>query len=142
VQAILEGEIDRERLLRTASQEAASEIIAAVVTGRSFTRVMNLPNRGQISNLPEAVVVETFGTIDKAGARGVGENRLPPSLLAVISQHVSNQEMIVEAAHTGDKSLALKALLADPLVSLDLDTAELMFDEMLNANREYLPTFF
>jgi alpha-galactosidase/6-phospho-beta-glucosidase family protein len=49
--------------------------------------------------------------------------------------------MIVESALRGEKNLALQALLNDPLIR-DLDNAETMLDEMLLANREYLPRFF
>ncbi len=38
----------------------------------------------------------------------------------------------------GDRSLALQALLGDPLVR-DWDTAPAMLDEMIAANRAYLP---
>lgn len=88
------------------------------------------------------VVVETYGLADKAGARGISAGDLPPGIQAIVSRHVTNQEMIVEAALTGDKNLALQALLNDPLVTLDPDKAERMLDEMLLANQVYLPWFF
>lgn len=49
--------------------------------------------------------------------------------------------MIVEADLAGDRQLALQALLNDPPVS-DRDSAGLVLEEMLEANRQYLPRFF
>jgi 6-phospho-beta-glucosidase len=53
---------------------------------------------------------------------------------------VLNQELIVEAALTGDRKLALQALLNDPLVR-DFRTAPRMLDELLAAHADYLPQF-
>jgi 6-phospho-beta-glucosidase len=54
---------------------------------------------------------------------------------------VANQELIVEAAMTGNRALALQSLVNDPLL-YELDSAQPMLDEMLAANRRYLPRFF
>jgi 6-phospho-beta-glucosidase len=48
----------------------------------------------------------------------------------------------VEAALTGSRALALQALLGDALCPPDLTAAERMLEEMLAANRGYLPQFF
>jgi alpha-galactosidase/6-phospho-beta-glucosidase family protein len=43
----------------------------------------------------------------------------------------------------GDRQLALQALLMDPMTySMEMDTAEKMLDEMLQAQRNWLPRFF
>jgi len=102
---------------------------------------MNLPNRGQISNLPQEAVVETFGVVDHTGAHGLALGDLPPGVHAVVDRHVANQELIVEAALTGSRELALQALVNDPMVR-ELDTAEPMLNELLEAHRAYLPQFF
>lgn len=54
--------------------------------------------------------------------------------------HVFNQEAIVQAGLTGDKDLAFRAFLNDPLVSSGPD-ARVIFDEMFAAQRDYLPQF-
>jgi alpha-galactosidase/6-phospho-beta-glucosidase family protein len=140
VEGILSGAIDPAPYLQNPSEEAAAPIIAAIACDGQYQGIMNLPNRGQISNLPEEVVVETFGNVDALGARGVTAGPLPPGIRAIVARHVENQEMIVTAALTGNRRLALQALINDPLVS-DLFTAEKMLDELIMANREYLPQF-
>ena len=98
------------------SSEAASYIISALTNGRPYTGIINLPNKGQIASLPSDVVVETFGVVNHTGASGFALGDLPPGIQSVVSRHVSNQEMIVEAALEGDKLLALQALINDPMV--------------------------
>jgi alpha-galactosidase/6-phospho-beta-glucosidase family protein len=140
LRSVLNDDVDLIPFLQETSGEAANQIIAAVVTGRSHTDVMNLPNQGQIANLPPDVVVETLGVVDASGACGLPAGELPPGIQAVVARHVANQEIIVEAALSGDRELALQALLNDPLVR-NLDSAGLMLDEMLEANKQYLPQF-
>ena len=48
---------------------------------------------------------------------------------------------LVEAAVSGDRDLALKALMANPLVA-DYAVAGPLLDALLEANREHLPAFF
>lgn len=141
VERIIDSETERQTFLRHGAAEAAVSIIAALKGGESYTGVLNLPNQGQIANLPSDVIVETFGVIDVNGARGLPAGSLPPGILAIVCRHITNQEMIVEAALSGDKALALQALVNDPLVQ-NLDSVEKMLDEMLIANRQYLPGFF
>jgi galacturan 1,4-alpha-galacturonidase len=57
-----------------------------------------------------------------------------------VHPHVFNQEAIVQAGLTGDKDLAFRAFLNDPLVSSGPD-ARVIFDEMFAAQRDYLPKF-
>jgi alpha-galactosidase len=141
IRAALDGGVDLAPFLEQTSGEAANQIIAAVTTHGSYTGIMNLPNRGQIANLPSDVVVETFGVVDATGAHGISVGALPPAIQAILARHVANQELIVQAALEGDRGLALQALLNDPLTR-DLETAEAMLEEMLIANRQYLPQFF
>jgi alpha-galactosidase len=135
-----------EPLMAQDSGEAAAQIIAAITTGQQYQGILNLPNRGQVDGLPREAVVETMGVIDPLGGRGLTAGELPPPVLAVLSRHVANQEMIVRAGLDGDRKMALQALLNDPLVSEgiagDLPAAGKMLDELLTANRAYLPRFW
>jgi len=142
LEGVVAGRVALRPFLQTQSNEAAHQIVTALATNGHHTGIMNLPNRGQIGNLPHNVVVETCGVADSSGAHGISVGDLPPGIHAVVSRHVSNQEMIVEAGLSGDVGLARQALLNDPLVTLPPETAVTMLDEMLEANRAYLPMFF
>jgi alpha-galactosidase/6-phospho-beta-glucosidase family protein len=50
------------------------------------------------------------------------------------------QELTVDAALTGDKTLALQALLADPMTR-SVEEAKNLIDELLEAHAENLPQF-
>ena len=51
------------------------------------------------------------------------------------------EELAIEAALSGDRQVALRALIANPLVA-DYDVAAPLLDALLEANRAYLPRFF
>ncbi|MBE2221389.1 MAG: hypothetical protein IAF02_07605, partial [Anaerolineae bacterium] len=48
----------------------------------------------------------------------------------LVSIHVHNQEMIIEAALTGDEALAFQAIFNDPCTTVALDKARTMFQEI------------
>jgi alpha-galactosidase len=122
------------------SHEATADIVAAVTNGRSMRTIVNLPNVGQIDNLPRGAVVETLAEITSAGAQPLTVGPLPLGVLGTLEPHVVNQELIVRAALEGDRRLALQAMANDPLVH-DLRKATAMLDELLIAHSEYLPQF-
>lgn len=122
------------------SEEEVADIVAAVANGRTHRAVVNLPNKGQIANLPRDAVIETLGMVGPNGAFGVSAGDLPPGVLTTVLPHVLNQEMIVDSALTGDRTLALQALLADPLVR-DFRTAPKLLDDLLRAHAAHLPQF-
>lgn len=124
----------------TRSDEEVSHIVAAIVHGRPRVTVVNLPNTGQIDNLPRGAVVETMGVVGGTGASPLAVGALPAEILATLTPHVANQERLVEAALTGDRTLALEALAGDPLVR-DPAIAPQLLDDMLAANAAYLPQY-
>lgn len=131
----------KEQLSRGKSQEAVSNIIASLATGKPLIEIMNLPNRGQIDNLPREAVVETLGCVRQDTAQGIAIGNLPEPIVGWVATHVMNQEMTVEAALEGDRKLALEVLLGDPMTRNFRDAGK-MLDELLEANRKYLPRFF
>jgi alpha-galactosidase/6-phospho-beta-glucosidase family protein len=141
---------DRERVRRMIrgeeaiptgrSREEISDIMAAMWSGEDSVNIVNLPNTGQVRDLPLGVVVETYGALNGTGASGIVFGELPPPIAALVHPHVFNQEAIVQAGLTGDTNLAFRAFLNDPLVGSGPD-ARKMFEEMFEAQREYLPQF-
>jgi alpha-galactosidase len=122
------------------SREEISDIMAAMWTGEDSVNIVNLPNAGQVRDLPLGAVVETYGALNGAGASGIVFGELPPPVAALVHPHVFNQEAIAQAGLTGDADLTFRAFLNDPLVGSGPD-ARKMFDEMFEAQKEYLPQF-
>jgi alpha-galactosidase/6-phospho-beta-glucosidase family protein len=140
VRAWLDG---RAPLPTGRSGEEVADVILALATGRERLAVVNLPNRGQVDNLPREAVVETIGLVGATGIRGIGVGALPLGVLATVQPHVLNQELIVEAALSGDRQLAVQAFLADPLVGVsgDFRAVPRLVDDLIAANRTHLPRF-
>jgi alpha-galactosidase/6-phospho-beta-glucosidase family protein len=124
----------------TRSHEATADILSAVTNGRSVRTIVNLPNIGQIDNLPRGAVVETLAEITSAGAFPHTVGKLPNGVLSTLEPHVVNQELLARAALEGDRQLALQAMVNDPLVH-DLAKAEAILDEFLATHEAYLPQF-
>jgi alpha-galactosidase/6-phospho-beta-glucosidase family protein len=122
------------------SHEATANIVSAVANGHSTRTIVNLPNTGQIDNLPRGAVVETLAEITSAGAQPLTVGALPNGVLSTLQPHVVNQEMITRAALEGDRDLALQAMVNDPLVP-DLETARKLLDDFLTVHAEFLPQF-
>ena len=49
------------------SREEISDIMAAMWTGEDSVNIVNLPNAGQVRDLPLGAVVETYGALNGAG---------------------------------------------------------------------------
>jgi alpha-galactosidase/6-phospho-beta-glucosidase family protein len=122
------------------SREEISDIMAAMWTGEDSVNIVNLPNAGQVRDVPLGAVVETYGALNGVGASGIVFGELPPPVAALVHPHVFNQEAIVQAALTGDENLAFRAFLNDTLVGSGPDERR-MFEEMVEVQREYLPQF-
>jgi alpha-galactosidase len=120
--------------------EPVVPIILARETGKKYEFIANWPNAGQISNLPTDAIVETRAVADERGISPFAVGPLPEAVRAVLARHVSNQELIVHAALTGDYQAALQAFVNDPLVK-SLEGARAMLDELLETHRGWLPQF-
>ena len=138
IQGLLSGE---ESLVLDQSREAASPIIESLETGEESLHLVNLPNQGQIANLPRDAVVETMGVVGANGAEGIAVGDLPAGVASIMRRIVDVQELTVAAGLTGDRKLALQAMRLDPMVT-DWDVAKPLLDELLEVNRSWLPQFF
>jgi 6-phospho-beta-glucosidase len=121
--------------------EAAAQLVASLHTGEGDVQVVDVRNEGAIPNLAAADVVEVCARVDRDGARPLEVAPLEPDMLGLVEHAKAYERLAVHAALTGDRSVALKALLTNPLVG-DYRTAASMLDALLEANRRYLPRFF
>ena len=126
--------------LTHSSEEGVAQICALLGLGDMVTNC-NLPNVGQMPDLPQDAVVETNARFSRDQVRPLAAGRLPAGVLGLVAPHVANQEMIVQAALTRDTDLAFQAVFNDPLTDLPIDRAWAMFNEMVTATRAYLPGF-
>src|SRR6202041_494042 len=97
------------------SGELPSPMIQAMLSGDPFEAPVNIPNRGQAPGLPPDVVLESICVIDGDGIRGRDRSTLPTPYDEIVRRHVATQELTVEAALRGDRTLAGEAFALDPL---------------------------
>ncbi len=100
---------------------------------------VNIPNYGQIDNLPIGSVVETNAYFTKDSITPVYAGKLPDDINSMVQTHVIKQELILKAALTKDKELAFRAFSMDPLIKVNIDEARELFNRMLEKTKKYLP---
>ena len=125
------------------SSEYCSYILEAGETDVPFRLQGNVRNDAYITNLPQGACVEVPCFIDSHGIHPVRVGALPPQCAAVNQGNISVQQLMVEAALTGDPEHIVHAIAMDPLTSAVCTLAEVreMTAEMLTAEKEWLPRF-
>ena len=142
---IAEGVVDVNDLRDVSRHGMLDEGIPEMIEAAHYNRVhhhpqLNLPNRGYIPNLPDEAIVEVPGVVDGAGFHGLSFPPLPTAIAEMCRRELALSAMYVEAAMEGDRSLALQAMLLDPMVT-DIDVARAVLDDLLCEFAEYLPQF-
>ena len=99
---------------------------------------VNVPNRGQIPNLPREAVVETNAVFRDNSLTPVFAGDIPMGIYGMIARIVSAQETVVEAGLNRDLSLAYNAFINDPLVTITEENAKKLFYEMVENTKAYL----
>jgi len=121
--------------------EAAAQLITSLHEGTGDLQVVNVRNEGAVPDLPDDAVVEILARIDRDGAHPIPVAPLPPEMLGLVEHVKAYERLAVRAATTGDRTIALKALMTNPLVR-DYRTAVPLLEALLEANRQHLPRFF
>jgi alpha-galactosidase len=123
--------------------EFASYIIEAIETNVPVVIYGNVLNTALIDNLPYDGVVEVACLVDNKGVQPTHFGPLPTHLAALDAQHMAFHDLVVTAVLEQDREAAVHALMIDPLTSAVCSLAEArqMFDEMVEAQRDYLPEF-
>ncbi len=121
--------------------EAAAQLIASLYDGAGDVQVVDVRNTGALPGVPDAAVVEVPAVIDRNGAHPASLAPLAPELRGLVEHARGYEELAVRAAISGDRRIALRALLANPLVP-DFETARGLLDAILEGNRAQLPRFF
>jgi alpha-galactosidase len=125
------------------THEYGTYIMEAIETGHPARINGNVPNLGLISNLPQGCCVEVPCLVDGNGIQPIVVGDLPTQLAALNRACVNVQELIVEASLTGDVEAVYHAAMMDPLTAAvcTLPQIRTMVDEMLEAQRQWLPQF-
>lgn len=126
--------------LSATGEDGVNQIRALLGLHTMVTNV-NLPNKGQIPNLPADAVVETNAVFTANSVTPVLTSPLSSALHGLIAPIVAEQETVVEAALTRDLELAFRAFVSDPLVKIPTPKARALFDEMVQNTKAYLADY-
>ncbi len=101
---------------------------------------MNVENNGAVPNLPDYAVVEIPTVATAKGPKPMYLNDFPDVLASFTSRFLSVIEITVDAALKGDRGLMVEAILSGGYIS-DRRAVEKMVDELITAQKNYLPQF-
>jgi 6-phospho-beta-glucosidase len=119
---------------------AAAQLIASLHDGAADIQVVDVRNGDALPDLSASAVVEIPARIDRDGAHPMPLAPLAPEMHGLVEQVKAYEMLTIEAAMSGDRQIALRALLANPLIGR-WELAKELLDALLEANAEHLPPF-
>ena len=129
---------EEEYELHETGEEGALQIRAVLGLHNMVTNV-NLPNQGQIPNLPIGTIVETNAAFRNGGVQPVFAGPVPDSIYPLVSRAARENEMILDAAFSGNLEFAYsKFRQLNMLKKLTEEQKRAMFDEMIEGTKAYL----
>ena len=126
----------------TPSGEEGIRLIRALAGLDRMVSNVNVPNRGQIPNLPLGTVVETNAVFARDSIKPLLAGPLPEQLRTLMLPHVEIQDLSLRAALCCDREAVLEALLLDPNTRAkcrDREALAQLTEDMLAAAAAYLP---
>jgi alpha-galactosidase len=122
------------------SLEEVVPIISAIWTGeRRRVMAVNVPNRGYLPNVADGAIVEVGAEVDGAGVCPDVMGPVAEPIAGHIATQVALQDLVVKAALTGDRDLALRAVIEDPASPADEAACRAFFDELARLQAPDLP---
>jgi len=135
---LVSGKMEFE--LNPSGEEGVIQMKAILGLGDIVTNV-NIPNYGQIPNLPIGAVVETNARFTSDSVTPVFSGEIPQNILGLVSRTVVNQELVVEAAYTKNFEPAFTAFIDDGLNTLDFKDSKELFVTMIEKTSDYLKMY-
>lgn len=134
---LLSGE---EALELKGSGEEGHLLIKALLGLGDLVSNVNVPNRGQVENLPLGAVVETNALFRRDEISPVLAGAIPAGIDALVMRHALGQEATVRAALACDRNLAFDVFINDPQMGgVGLSDGRALFDDMIRNTLTYLP---
>lgn len=143
-----------ERLAKSESYRNGTSVPKLMVSGEEGTRQMrallgfedfvtnvNLPNVGQIPNLPIGAVVETNAAFRSGTVKPVMAGEVPSTIYPLVARVCGEQEELNDAIAHRDLQRIFNAFASDPLVTCSYADAKALFIEMVNNTKEYLQSY-
>lgn len=137
-QRYLDG-TDAVKIVET-GEEGVLQIRALLGLTEIVTNV-NLPNEGQIPNLPLGAVVETNAVFQDGCLHPVFAGPVPGEFAALVNDNVCEQLQVAQGAKERDLERVFRAFMNDNLVAIPAEDARKLFDEMVENTKAYLTDY-
>lgn len=121
--------------------EAAVKLMTSIYNDTRDIQTLNVMNGNIYDFLPQDASIEVNCVVTAQGPIPLPPQHVPNHVKGLLHAVKVYEELTIEAAVTGDRGIALQAMVHHPLVP-SVDVAEKLLDEMLEANKSYLPQFF
>lgn len=119
--------------------ELAIDVMDAIFNDKDEVHPVNLPNAdGALPGFPDDLVVELLGRCRATGIDALPAPPLPRHVRGLVEMLGEYQALAAEAAWSGTRADAVRALCANPLV-LHVELAERLYHALATAHRPYLP---
>ena len=140
-QALSPGPLGDDYFARIGGEhEQVVDIIDSVLGDAGRVYSANLPNTGQVPNLPTGAVIECPVVANATGLHAIPQAPLAAGLVGTLAAKFAWVETVVEAALEGSRDKFVQALVIDGAVG-SLDAAERLADDLLAAQAAHLPQF-
>lgn len=120
--------------------EAACELMNAIYNDKRIIMHVNTRNNSAINGLPDDCAVEVSSLITASGPLPLNVAPFPEDTLRLLQLMKSFERLTIEAALTGNRHTAWRALMLNPLI-VSGEKLELALDEVIAENRQWLPAF-
>ena len=125
------------------SDEEATALMQAVLGGEKIVSNVNMPNIGQMPDMPLGMVVETNCVFSANSVKPVVANKLPPAVTNLVLRNGMNIETCYHGIKTRNMDEIFASFVNQPLCSkLSVDKAHALFKEMVQATSPYLKEFY
>jgi alpha-galactosidase len=131
---------DYELKIVGTGEEGVNQMRALLGLGDIVTNV-NIPNVGQIPNLPLGAVVESNAVFRDNEVKPVMAGNIPESIYALVVRICAEQEVLCDALARRDVKAIFTAFANDPLVTCSYDDAKKLFREMCENTKKYLTSY-
>lgn len=125
------------------STEEAVELMKALMGFGTVVSNVNLPNRGQMSQLPLGTIVETNCVFSNDQLCPVTAKPLPSGAAALVNWNAANIDTCYEGIKERDLSKIFQSFIQQPLCTgLGIEEAKTLFCQMCCNTRAYLDPYY
>ena len=137
-QNLVNGEAELK--ITVTGEEGVNQMRALLGLIELVTNV-NIPNVGQIPNLPIGAVVETNAVFRSDNVTPVLAGAIPTEIYPLVSRICGQQQEVSDAIAERDLGRIFNAFANDPLVTCSYSEAKSLFEEMIENTKKYLDMY-